>query len=60
MLLKIFIIIIGYTIGYYLMSSYIYSNQNFHGPDSNIIIKNIYHQDGKYYTFIPEICICID
>ena len=47
MLLEIIVIIIGYIIGY-------------HGPDSNIIRKYIYHQDGKYYKFTPEVCVCID
>ena len=60
MLLEIIIIIIGYIIGYYLMSSWIYMNQNFHGPDSNIIRKYIYYKNGKYYKFEPEVCICLD
>jgi hypothetical protein len=60
MLLEIIGIIIGYILGYYLMKSLIYINQNFHGPDSNIIRNTIYYQNGKYYRFIPEVCICID
>jgi hypothetical protein len=57
----IFIIcILGYILGYYLMLAWIYRNQHFHGPDSNIIRKCIYYQDGKYYRFSPEICICIE
>lgn len=60
MLLNIFVVIIGYIIGYYFMKSILYANQNVHGPDSSIIRRNIYHQNGRYYKFIPEVCICID
>ena len=60
MLLIILICIIGNIVGYYFMKSLLYMNQNFHGPDSSIIRKNIYHYKGKYYKFIPEVCICID
>lgn len=53
-LLNILLIIIGFITGLYF-----YKNINiiYHGPDSNIIRKNIYKFKNKYYKFTPELCI---
>lgn len=51
-------LIIGFIIGY---SSYKYihqSNLPLHGPNSKDIVGSIYHFNGKYYTFTPQICFC--
>ena len=59
-MLLLITILVGYILGFKLMSSWIYMNQNYHGPDSNIIRQNIYYQNGKYYRFYPEICIYVE
>lgn len=47
----IFGIIIGYIIGLLL-------NYEYHGPDSNEIKKEIYHDKNGCYKLIPKIYAC--
>ena len=47
--------IIGYFVGKKIIP---FKMKNYHGPNSNIIRKNIYKIDDKYYKFIPELCVC--
>lgn len=46
--------VMGYIFGIILFPNYIY-----HGPDSNIIRKNIYYnsKNNKYYKFIPKLSV---
>lgn len=48
-------LIIGFVIGAYVM---IQIQKNLHGPNSNIVMKKVYQYEGKYYRYVPEICIC--
>jgi len=51
-------IIIGLVFGI-LLGNLFFDKRIYHGPDSNIIIKEIYSDlDGKQYKWVPKICIC--
>lgn len=46
--------IIGLIIGYFIFFKTIYK-----GPDSNVIIKQIYvDSNNKQFKYIPQVCIC--
>ena len=51
----IIVIIIGFLFGQFIYFNFF--NIEFHGPNSNIIRKNIYKFNDKYYQFIPQLCI---
>jgi len=54
-------ILIGFITGFILSKIIIYiyykKIQEYHGPDSNIIKKNIYKFNNKFYKFTPQLCI---
>jgi len=54
MFIKIIFSILGFILG---LQFYKTINIEYHGPNSNIIRKNIYKFDNKYYKFTPEMCI---
>ena len=55
MVIKIIIIILGFLLGIFFY--YYFFNIIYHGPNSNIIRKNIYKFNNKYYQFTPQLCI---
>ena len=58
MLHKLITIILGYLMGY-LTYLHLIKKNIYHGPNSKIIQQNIYKSDdGNYYKFIPQVCIC--
>lgn len=54
MFIKILIVIIGFLFG---IIYYNFINIIYHGPNSNIVRKNIYKFNNKYYKFTPQLCI---
>lgn len=46
--------VLGLSLGYFITKNY---NTIYHGPDSNIIRKNIYLYNDKYWKFVPQIII---
>jgi hypothetical protein len=57
---NIFSIILGLVFGFIIMK--LKNNNNFHGPNSNIIRQNVYQYGNKYgnkcYTYTPEVYMC--
>ena len=58
LLLSIFVLAIGFLIGFYMTKSYSWKIK-YIGPNSNDIKKNIYYvkNTNACYKLIPEICI---
>lgn len=53
-----FSIIFGISLGIIIVSIFKFSNR-LHGPNSNIIVKNIYHDSSNdKYKLVPEKCDC--
>lgn len=57
-LLNMIDILLGLMIGYIVCQLYIQKKIRYHGPNSKIIKNKIYKFGGKYYKFIPKVCIC--
>lgn len=59
MILKLCSVILGFLLGYLLVTLY-FPNNPIHGPDSNQIKREIYFDQsaGSCYQMIPEMCIC--
>lgn len=54
MIKYIFTSIFGFILGYIFFK---YNYVDIHGPNSNIVRKNIYKFGDKYYKFTPQLCI---
>ena len=52
--LKLFFILLGFICGIYFFKK---SYKIVHGPNSNIVRKNVYKFKDKYYKFTPVMCI---
>ncbi len=48
-------VVVGFILGMFVMWV---SRQDEHGPNSNVVMKKIYKHNGKYYRYVPEVCIC--
>ena len=58
LLINIITLVIGLTIGI-VFGYLIFKQYDYKGPDSNIIINEIYTEpNGKKYKWVPKVCIC--